>query len=85
MLRQTRPGWHKRWVRLGLLAGVNVYRRGLQAIRRVAASLTAREHGEYAAARLLGHCPASGTTLFRTYYSIGEILDKPPPSPPPLQ
>lgn len=80
----SKSGWHRRWQCLGRRAGVNVHRRGLQAIRRVAASLVAKEHGEHAAARLLGHSSASGVAVFRQFYAVGFILDSPPPSPPPL-
>lgn len=76
--------WHKRWKALGARAGVDVHKRGLQAIRRSASSLVAREHGEYAAAKLLGHAPSSGVSVFRRYYAVGELLDTPPPQPPPL-
>ncbi len=78
----SKSGWHKRWKKLGQRSGVDVHRRGLQAIRRVASSLVAREHGELAAAKLLGH--SSGVTVFRRYYAIGPIVDEVPPSPPPL-
>lgn len=78
----SKSGWHKRWKSLGRRSGVDVHRRGLQAIRRVASSLVAREHGELAAAKLLGH--NSGVAVFRRYYAIGPIVDELPPSPPPL-
>lgn len=80
----SKGAWHDRWLALGKRAGVIVHRRGLQAIRRSAASLVAKEHGEFAAARLLGHAASSGVTVFRRYYAIGDILDETPPSPPPL-
>lgn len=81
----TMSAWSKSWAKLGERAGVNVTDRGLQALRRVAASLVARDHGDVEAARLLGHADGSGLAVFRRYYRLGEITDRPPPSPPPLQ
>lgn len=80
-----RTAWDKRWRRLGKRAGVDVYRRGLQAMRRTGASLVAREHGEVAAAAYLGHSAASGVAIFRNFYRVGAILDRPPPGPPPIR
>lgn len=74
--------WAKAWLRLGRRAGVNVRRRGLQAIRRTAASLVARDYDEVQAARLLGHADGSGLAVFRRFYRVGEICDNPPPMPP---
>lgn len=76
--------WAKAWRKLGERAGVSVKDRGLQAIRRSAASLVAKEYGEVAATNLLGHSTGSGLAVFRRFYAIGEILDQPPPSPPPI-
>lgn len=74
--------WNKQWLRLGRRSGVNVRRRGLQAIRRSAASLVARDHNEVEAAKLLGHANGSGVNVFRKFYRVGQILDKPPATPP---
>lgn len=82
--RLTFSSWAKGWKRLGVRSGVDTTNRGLQAIRRVAASLVAREYGEVEAARLLGHANGSGVNVFRAFYRVGEICDRPPPSPPPL-
>lgn len=76
--------WRKEWKRLGNRAGVDVDGRGLQTVRRTASSLIAAEHGEHAAAAFLSHSNASGVEIFRKYYAVGEILDKPPPLPPPI-
>lgn len=80
----TMSAWAKSWARLGVRSGVNVTDRGLQALRRVAASLVARDYGDVEAARLLGHADGSGLAVFRRFYRVGEIVDRPPPSPPPL-
>lgn len=76
--------WAKCWKQLGERSGVNVLDRGLQAIRRTAASLVGRDHGEIEACRLLGHSDGSGLAVFRKFYRVESLLDKPPPSPPPL-
>ncbi len=80
--RGSGSSWAKAWQRLGRRAGVNVRRRGLQAIRRTAASLVARDYDEVQAARLLGHAVGSGLAVFRRFYRVGEICDNPPPMPP---
>ena len=77
--------WHYQWKRLGRIAGVNVHRRQLQAIRRVASSMVAKEFGEVAAAKLLGHSASSGVLVFRKFYAVGSIVDEVPPSPQPLK
>jgi len=81
----TMSNWHKRWERLGRRAGVDVNGRGLQAIRRTTSSLVAKEKGDYAAAKLLGHSPASGVLVFQKFYRVGEIVDEIAPQPPPLE
>ncbi len=83
--RYTMSSWAKAWQKLGQRAGVDVKDRGLQALRRTAASLVGREHGESEAARLLGHANGSGVNVYRQFYRIGEFCDRPPPSPPPLE
>lgn len=81
---KSRTPWDDRWRALGARSGVNVFKRGLQAIRRRASSLVAVLHGPAVAAQFLGHSPHSGTAVFHRYYRIGKICDQPPPSPPPL-
>lgn len=72
-------GWRKRWVRLGQQAGVDVRRRGLQAIRRTAAT-QAHRAGQDASA-LLGH---STPGLAARWYLDPSQLDDSPPLPPAL-
>lgn len=60
-------------------------RPALAGFRRRASSLVAVEWGPAVAAQFLGHSPHSGVAVFARYYRIGQICDKPPPSPPPLQ
>lgn len=80
----TMSYWGKAWKRLGERSGVDVKDRGLQAIRRTAASLVGRDHGEIEATRLLGHADGSGLAVFRKFYRVGELCDRPPVTPPPL-
>lgn len=70
-------GWRKHWRALGQRAGVDVRRRGLQAIRRTAA--TQAHRAGQSASDLLGH---STPGLARTWYLDPSQLDDAPPLPP---
>lgn len=72
-------GWRKRWHALGRRAGVDTFRRGLQAIRRTGATM-AKKSGQ-SAADYLGHSPGSGDLADRYYIDPG-LLDDEPPLPP---
>jgi integrase len=74
--------WKRQWLALGKRAGVDVRRRGLQAIRRTGASLVCKEHGAYEAARHLGHAESSGVAVFTAYYRVPGIVGDVPSSPP---
>lgn len=76
--------WAKAWKSLGKRAGVDVRRRGLQAIRRTAATLIAKTQGVGTAAQFLGHSASSGIVVAVRYYMVPSLLDETPPSPPPL-
>lgn len=77
--------WNKAWRKLGRLSGVNVNRRGLQSIRRTAASMVARVQGVGTAAQFLGHSAGSGIAVVTRYYLVPGLLDDSPPAPPPLE
>lgn len=80
-LPYCREVFYRRWRTLGERAGVNVYRRCLQATRRTASTLIAKKHGEAAAAAFLGHSAASGLQVFLRFYRVGRLLDERPPAP----
>ncbi len=76
-----RGKWGRDWKKLGQRAGVYVVDRCCQCIRRTGASRVARERGIYEAANYLGH---RGIETALKYYMVPHIVDKIPPSPPPL-
>lgn len=74
--------WRRHWIRLGQRAGVNVDKRGLQAVRRCGASLVQAAGND--AKRYLGH---SSDGVAQRYYLdpriCSDIPDLPPPIDPP--
>lgn len=76
-----RSQFYRRWRALGKRAGVDVYRRCMQATRRTSATMIAKQHGAAAAAAFLGHSAASGLTVFLRFYRVGKLLDERPPAP----
>lgn len=74
-------GWMRLWRRLGKAAGVDTYKRGLQAIRRTGASLV-HAAGENPS-RYLGHAPSS-LHLFDKFYKDQRIAKPPTVAPQPL-
>lgn len=71
--------WRRGWIRLGQRAGVNVDKRGLQAVRRCGASLIHAAGND--AKRYLGH---SSDGVAQRYYIDPRIASDIPDLPPPL-
>jgi integrase len=80
-LSHHRREFFRQWRKLGDRAEVDLKGRALQAVRRTAATLIAREHGEYAAANFLGHAKSSGVVVFAKHYSVSNVLPQRPPAP----
>jgi integrase len=80
-LPYCRRHFYKLWRDLGKRAGIDLKRRSLQAVRRTAATLIARERGEYAAATFLGHAASSGVVVYASNYRVSNVLPQRPPAP----
>jgi hypothetical protein len=80
--RLTPTIWRRAWRALGKRAGVDVKRRGLQAIRRTGATLSKK--AGFSAAEYLGHSPRSAG-LAEQFYIDPLLLDDAPPLPPAIE
>jgi integrase len=80
--RLTPTIWRRAWHALGKRAGVDVNRRGLQAIRRTGATLSKR--AGFSASEYLGHSPRSAG-LAEQFYIDPLLLDDAPPLPPAIE
>ena len=72
--------WRRQWIKLGQRAGVNVDKRGLQAVRRCGASLI--QAAGHDAKRYLGH---SSDGVAQRYYLDPRICSDIPDLPPPIE
>jgi integrase len=80
-LRHRRREFYRQWKDLGKRAEVELGGRSLQAVRRTAATLIARDQGEYAAAKFLGHATSSGVVVYAGHYRVGNVMPERPPAP----
>lgn len=75
---RSRTNWTKRWQLLGARAGIDVRKRGLQAVRRAGASYVKANGGD--AKKYLGH---TSDGLAERYYLDPRIVNDLPDLPPP--